>query len=162
MKHGTVSVTSYGSLLARLYGFHRPFERAANTGFDRGDWLRQDLAALGWHTDVIDGIPLCLDLPVLATPSQRLGALYVIEGSALGGLTLSKGLDGLLAPGTVGGRRFFRGRGRGTALAWNEVLARLAMAETAPATHAETISAAARTFAVFEAWLAGWETSSHE
>ncbi|HMO42518.1 MAG TPA: biliverdin-producing heme oxygenase [Phenylobacterium sp.] len=52
----------------------------------RTEALRQDLAALGQEP------PRALAAPDLPSRSMRLGALYVIEGSRLGGMLLSRRL----------------------------------------------------------------------
>lgn len=160
VQDGTIGVTAYQSLLARLYGFHRPFEQAAHIGNDRSKWLHNDLEMLGDEGDAIAVLPHCAGFCAIRTSRERLGALYVIEGSALGGLALSRGLDHLFAPGVVEGRRFFRGRGRDTAPAWNAFLAQLSHADDGPASRAEIVATAVHTFSAFEGWLATWEGRS--
>lgn len=96
------------------------------------------------------------------TPGRRLGALYVIEGSTLGGLTLCKGLEQLLGSPGMEGRQFFHGHGRGTAQAWSGLLAKLTEADDGPAARVEIIEAAVQTFSVFEAWLTSWRDRPHD
>lgn len=47
VKNGSIEPAAYQALLARLLGFHLPFEKAAAIGADRSSWLRADLAVLG-------------------------------------------------------------------------------------------------------------------
>jgi heme oxygenase len=151
VKDGTISLAQYRALLARLYGFYLPFERA--TGMDpiRTHWLGTDLIAVGG--DRAASIACCTDMLRYDTPERRLGALYVVEGSALGGRQLYRGLDRLLGAASADGRRFFAGRGAGTGAAWLGYLDRLAAVGP---DRAAVVGAAIETFAVFEAWLGGW------
>lgn len=154
VQNATIDMGAYRKLLLRLYGFYVPFEVAAG-GHDRSDWLKEDLTALG-IAHRIPFAPMCPGIPNLETAERRLGASYVVEGSALGGRELARGLDLLLGPGAENGRRFFSGRGSGTAKAWKDYLAQLSAAPTGTLAQAEIISAARETFSVFEHWLTGW------
>jgi heme oxygenase len=82
----------------------------------RGDALRNDLAALGQQ------VPL-LDAPVLETPEAMLGALYVLEGSRLGGELLRRRVQSSLDAEVRGASRFL-GHGEKAGL-WQSFLARL-------------------------------------
>jgi heme oxygenase len=96
----------------------------------------------------------------MATPPRRLGALYVVEGSALGGLVLARGLDSLLGRDATDGRLFFTGRGRGARAGWSTFLQHLSRLDGDPAAEIEAIGAAQETFAVFAAWLETWRAKS--
>jgi len=156
VKDGAITFADYRALLVRLYGFYLPFERAVGVNPIRTHWLERDLAFLGDDAAALSRIRVCADLPPYDSPERRLGALYVVEGSALGGRQLYRGLDRLLAVGSVEGRRFFAGRGAGTGEAWLDVLDRLASVLPEPTGRAALVSAAVETFEVFEAWLGGW------
>jgi heme oxygenase len=156
VKDGTITLPGYRALLARLYGFYQPFEHAVGGDCSRTQWLERDLAWLGDDAASISRIPLCLTLPLYDSPGRRLGALYVAEGSALGGRQLGRGLDRLLGAHAIEGRCFFAGRGAGTAKAWLDFLGQLASVGRDPASRAPVIGAAVETFQVFEAWLGGW------
>ena len=52
----------------------------------RADLLRADLSVLG-----VDE-PVCIPSPPLDSPAAQLGAVYVLEGSRLGGAVLKRGL----------------------------------------------------------------------
>ena len=156
----TIDRSAYQNLIVRLYGFHLPFELAAGFERERSGRLEEDLRALG--LDPGDrAVPICRHLPRLDSTERRLGALYVVEGAALGGRELAKGLNGLLGATGTEGRRFFMGRGPGTAQGWRDYLALLSAASTEPSAQAEVISAAVETFAVFEDWLSGWKVINH-
>lgn len=86
-----------------------------------------------------------------------LGALYVVEGSGLGGATLARRLEGLVGHGVLDGRRFFSGHGSRTGDAWRAYLLRLSNASPASEVRATIVATALATFALFEQWIAGWE-----
>jgi heme oxygenase len=140
-----------------LYGFHVSFEAAVGSASDRSTWLLEDLAAvsLEGHTTPAT-IPRCTALTAFDTPAQQLGALYVVEGSTLGGRHLARNLDPLLGPTGSAGRRFFLGRGADTSAAWNAFQARMSSSAMTPADHGETVAAAVETFDIFQQWMQGW------
>ena len=155
VKDGTISRNDYIYLLLRLHGFHCAIETATHTSPERSDWLGQDLTVL--YGDCWPGAALPQPtMPRLDSTASVLGALYVIEGSALGGRTLARGLDRLLGIGQANGRRFFEGRGAATGAAWQRFLGQLETVSAAPVARAAAVSAAVETFSVFEAWLMDW------
>ncbi len=150
---GRISLCEYRDLMCRLFGFYAPFEAAAALPPDRSRRLERDLGDLGVSSEFIVAFPRCADLPALETAQQRLGARYVVEGAALGGQILARGLDDLLGP-SAAGRRFFLGRGPKTGPAWTAFLTTLnALPSEA---HGQAIAAATGTFEAFEAWMHGW------
>ncbi len=157
IQNGTIDLGAYRSLLVRLYGFHVSFEAAVGGASDRSNWLLDDLAAvsLGGHTTP-ETIPRCTALKSFDTTAQQLGALYVVEGSTLGGRHLARHLDRLLGTTGSAGRRFFLGRGADTSAAWNAFLARLTSPAMTPAEQGEAVAAAVATFDIFQQWLQGW------
>jgi heme oxygenase len=156
VKDGTITLPDYRALLRRLYGFYLPFEQAVGGGDLRTQWLKSDLAGLGASEATLSGIGLCPDIPRYDGVERRLGALYVVEGSALGGRQLCRGLDRLLGADAVEGRRFFAGRGPDTGAAWRGFLDELAVVGAGPGGRAAMVGAAVETFTVFETWLGGW------
>ena len=159
VQDATIGMADYQDLIVRLYGFYVPFEAALAIPPDRSNWLAGDLRALGLKRPP-HAIPKCGHVPRLDSACLKLGALYVAEGSALGGRELARGLDRLLGKDVTQGRRFFIGRGAGTGAAWRSHLAQLSAAPPEPSTRAEIIRGAVETFAAFEHWLDGWSTSS--
>lgn len=99
--------SDYVEHLVRLAGFHLPLEAALLDGFDwaglglidvdrrrRSGALLADLAALGVSPDAPPRCPP-------AAPGdlgRALGALYVLEGSTLGGLVIARELSGRFDP----------------------------------------------------------------
>ena len=104
----TLTVQAYGQALAALHGAHGALE-AALDGFApaalfprRLPDLQSDLSALG-----LDPCPLTLQPPQTAGDDDRLGMMYVIEGSNLGGVAIARQLASTLPAGTP--RAFFGG-----------------------------------------------------
>ena len=160
VQDGTISRANYAKLLIRLEAFHIAFEAAARIGNQRSNWLAQDIGAvLGtrWLPGAAAHRPT---IPLLDSNERVLGALYVVEGSALGGIGLARGLDSLLGSGVSDGRRFFAGRGSVTGSAWRDFIARLDLVSVQPAARLAAIDAAVATFSVFEVWLADWRKAN--
>jgi heme oxygenase len=129
------SVDRYASYLARLHLFHGRVEPLiAGSGDpamqewlhgDRVGWLAADLRDLG-RTPPSAGPEEPGALPSLPSPAARLGALYVIVGSALGARMLVRRLDRLDMP-AGGAARYLSGLG-----AFDRWKAFLAHLEAAP------------------------------
>jgi heme oxygenase len=162
IQNGSIDMASYRRLLIRLHGFYIPFEVASDIGGERSGWLFDDLRSLGVDLETAGAAGMCPDMPFPRTAEARLGALYVVEGSALGGRDLARHLSGLLGPDAVQGRRFFTGRGAGTGEAWRGYLSQLEAHAADPAARPEITKAALETFAVFEHWMAGWRRVTHD
>jgi heme oxygenase len=156
IQNGTIDLPRYRSLLLRLYGFYLPFEAAADIEGDRSNWLRADLAAVTVGSYAFATVPQCTSLERFDTQARQFGALYVVEGSALGGSHLARNLDSLLGPLVTDGRRFFLGRGSSTSAGWKLFLARLTAAGSTRAARDEMVEAAVTTFTIFEEWLRDW------
>jgi len=156
VQDGTIDCVAYRRLLTRQYGFHIGFERAARIKPERSLWLESDLAALGLYPERLATLPLCRGFPTLATPEAVLGGLYVVEGSALGGVALARGLNTLLGVGVLDGRRFFNGHGPETGSVWHAYLTRLSATSHTAEQQAAIVATATATFALFERWLNGW------
>jgi heme oxygenase (biliverdin-IX-beta and delta-forming) len=152
---GQISLADYRSLLQRLLGFYAPLELALGLEPERSQRLHADLDSLA-PSNGNSPIPMCPSVPRFKNHAQRLGARYVIEGAALGGRQLAKGLDSLLGRETPVGRLFFIGRGTSSGHAWRAFLSELATLEADTASHDSVIEAACDTFGVCEDWLAGW------
>src|SRR4051812_28976854 len=95
----TNTPTAYISLLQLFYGYYYPLEQhiAAHldTSFPGGFEQRRKASLLLQDIAVINGSALaapvlCTDIPEITDACQALGALYVLEGSALGGQVISQ------------------------------------------------------------------------
>jgi heme oxygenase len=154
---GDISRADYVDLLARLYGFHRPFEEAARAvsavdfaGRGRADMIAADLSAFGAG---VEALPLCDDVRIEGGEPALLGALYVVEGSALGGVPIARALARRYGDDQ---RRFFLGYGERQGAMWRELVARLETLAGACAAQDAAITAAVGTFARFEEWMRDW------
>jgi len=156
---GTIAPAQYLQLLARLYGFHLPFEQALieaalRHGADlrigaRAHLLARDLVDLGATGEAIASLPMA-EAPALRSPGEWLGALYVREGSTLGAARLAAALDPLLGAGALRGRRFLSG---GDGECWRKCCAALeegARRGLLP----EIVEGARASFHAIEHWLA--------
>ncbi len=133
-----LSAPRYAALLVRFHALWQGLEprfaslldQAFWTPRRRLPWLDADLAALGLAP------PAPIAAPALADEAAALGALYVVEGSTLGGRIILRHLDRLgLQPVA-----YFSGYGEATGTMWKGFVARL---EAAPPDAAPAIVAGA-------------------
>lgn len=152
---GTPDAAATARFLGKLFGFLQPYEAA----------LRSHAAALGpaWEVEarqrahlILDDLrvpaaqlPLCPAPPPLATLPQLLGAMYVLEGSTLGGQVLAR----QQAKAGSDLYRYFTGYGPLTGPRWKAFCGLLAAAAT-PATEEEIVQSAIGTFQRLADWLA--------
>lgn len=83
---------------------------------DRVGWLRTDLHALD-----AEASPAPVDwlVPRLTNAAELIGALYVVEGSTLGGQVISRRIEASLGLDITTGLRFFCGWGSETEQRWH-------------------------------------------
>ena len=96
---------------------------------------------------------LCKDIPEIRTFGQALGALYVLEGSTLGGRFILKMIADRLNLQTPHGLTFFRGYGEKTELMWETFKESLNNRGSEPHIAADIIESANQTFIKFEKWI---------
>lgn len=144
----------YRLLLARLYAFHAALEPAIARALDdpaffeprrRLDRLAADLDALGAGARPA---PAAAAGTGPAGEAAAFGALYVLEGSRLGGRIVARHLAALLGIGPGGGASYFAGEPGETARLWHGFGDRLTA--RAPALAADAVVAGA--VATFEAF----------
>lgn len=105
-----------------------------------------DLEELGANGDIV----LCTCLPKIDSHAAALGALYVMEGSTLGGKIISGMISEKL--GTNAALNFFNGYRENTGKMWKAFLANLASNENQD--HNGTIvESVSETFSLFDKWL---------
>lgn len=106
----------------------------------RWPFLQQDLRVLG-----AGRLPAALPAPPLASTAAAWGAIYVMEGSALGGQLVTRTLAQCgLRPDSGGA--YFHGWGAATGAMWNETRQLLERELAAPGLLAEACEAARATF----------------
>lgn len=142
---------SYARALAALHGPQAACE-ARLAGFAPADDfpprlpdLEADLASLG-----VAPMPLCAEMPPPATAAERIGIMYVLEGSNLGGAAIARRLEKTLAPDLP--RAFFSGAGG--APRW-ERFWHFAAAYSAPEWLDQACAAACATFEFYRRHLDG-------
>ena len=156
------SRAEYRKLLELYVGLYRPFERTISSqpsevqtligwpASRRVPLIELDLRALGVQESELATIPECTSLPALGDLDALFGAMYVIEGSALGGQIIYRQVEADLHLDHLNGAAFFFGEGPNTGAAWKgfTVLleAHVSDAQKAAAT-------ACAMFKSFEDWL---------
>jgi heme oxygenase (biliverdin-IX-beta and delta-forming) len=146
-------------LLERFHGFHAAWEPALKGRVPDSlleprlklPLLEHDLRCLGVGDERLLALPQCHDaVGLCATEADAAGALYVLEGSTLGGRIISRSLQA--APWHPPQRlRYWNPYGEDTGRRWSETLAYL---RTLPASQSGAIaSSASATFDLLHAWL---------
>lgn len=156
LRASTVTAEGTASFLTRMYGFLQPYEthlrvHAASFGPGwqlerryRAPLLLEDLARLGYLATP----PLCPAMPPLDTLPQLLGAMYVLEGSTLGGQVIAR----QLAKAGIEARAYFGGHGDQTGPLWKTFCQQLEEATTAASSGA-VVASAIHTFQTLSGWL---------
>lgn len=123
----------------------------------RAGILAADLGVLG--VDASRDLPGCEAPPVLPTFAHALGALYVLEGSRLGGRILARQVSSSIGSGAGEATRFLRGDGVAVGLLWTELRTSLgAYADgSGPRARAAIVDGARASFRCFDRQLATWE-----
>jgi heme oxygenase len=154
-----LDVDFYVSCLRRIHGIVAAWEEfaAANTpegmsemvsARQRQKLLEQDLASFG-------AIELNADRPAIMVPNNApsfLGAMYVMEGSALGGKFIARHVERVLGLVDGQGSAYFRGHNERTSAMWEEFCEILRTQVPEDETEA-VVSSAKAMFATFGAWM---------
>ncbi len=125
----TITQEHYLKVLRAFYGFFQPLEENINkiTGFKQylPDFesrrkVRSMLKDMEHINDTyhVSDIELCKNLPEVTNPEQAFGAMYVLEGSTLGGRFIAKNLKKHLNLDEEHGACFFSGYGSDTGKRW--------------------------------------------
>jgi heme oxygenase (biliverdin-IX-beta and delta-forming) len=151
--------SGYTAVLSAFYGFVAPWEQAiaAAAGPEIQMWMssrwRKSLLVEDLRQFCIDAgnLPQCQSLPSL-TGGRLIGSVYVMEGSRLGGLHISRAVESALGLTTELGRSYFIGDGPTTASRWREFVARLPDFAR-DCGEAEVIDGACGTFTAMMRWF---------
>lgn len=140
----------YINLLKAFYGFYLPLEKKLSSPI-KTLWLEEDLK----YFDVpLESIPLCEKIPNHNDESYKFGISYVLEGSNLGALVLTKHFGKILNLSSNNGLRFFSGHGNLTMDNWKDFLKRLQIfSESKNCREDLIISGANDTFSLLHSWL---------
>jgi heme oxygenase (biliverdin-IX-beta and delta-forming) len=159
------TMADYRRWLIRFFGIYQPLEHLLSgfagwtaTGIridqlGHTEALLKDLKAMGSDPD---GIELASReaLPMVETLGQAFGALYVLEGSKLGGRYILKDLSNRLGREIEGTDAFFTGYGADTSLRWASFKDSLnEFSALRPTEFPEIVAGAKMTFAAIGAWM---------
>ncbi|MEP7123077.1 MAG: biliverdin-producing heme oxygenase [Byssovorax sp.] len=123
-----LTLATYTRTLQRFHGFWRPVEASLGRcaglrelGLDpaeraKAPLIEGDLRALGAGDPAV--LPVCDEVPRVATTAAALGVMYVLEGASLGGQIISRHLSARLGITKESGGRFFHGYGERTGEMW--------------------------------------------
>lgn len=154
-----LTLTQYVRLLARFHGFHRAIEPLLARLIEPSLWagrsklavLQQDLGRCGMSAAAMRRLPAPDDLPAITDGATALGALYVSEGSTLGGRIIDRQLQkNPLIPAEA--RSYFGVYGDQTGARWQAVCE--VLETSSPDHHQRTIQSAQLIFASLQSWLA--------
>lgn len=152
------SKEQYADLLQLFYGFFRPVYDKIDVNLElqylpdylnrrKPEWILNDLQDL----EVNYTIQLCEHLPEIKNNAAAFGALYVLEGSTLGGVVIRKMLYDQLHIDK--GLTFFSGYGKQTREYWNVFINSLNNLDNHSNAEEIVIQTAAATFKSFKEWL---------
>jgi heme oxygenase len=160
---------NYRQVLIHLEAFHSGFEPAIAQALEghpaalmldgtRASSLREDLAWLGVAPLDASAVWLASGLRVLTSQAAAMGALYVVEGSGLGGRVIARHLIQSLGVSPGAGGSFYGGTSAITARArWELLCGHLTakLSEPAPGMPPEAamITGAVATFQCLERWM---------
>ncbi|GAC1377315.1 MAG: biliverdin-producing heme oxygenase [Hymenobacter sp.] len=155
---GTLTAAGTAHFLAKMYGFLVPYETALQqqaAGFlpawELAERLRAHLIPEDLELPPADpGLPLCPAMPPLHTRLQLLGAMYVVEGSTLGGQVITR----QLAQAGIPLRAYFTGYGARTGPRWKAFCQLLTEAAPAEQDQNEIVASACLTFQRLDQWVA--------
>jgi heme oxygenase len=152
------TIKDYAALLLLFYGYFKPVYNSIDAFIDtsylpdyqsrrKPEWILNDLNEL----DVNYTIQLCNKLPVIDNNAAAFGALYVLEGSTLGGMIIKKMISNNL--NIDEGLMFFGGYGKQTRERWNVFIHSLNNLNNNNVADEMVIKTAAATFTFFKEWL---------
>jgi heme oxygenase len=154
------SVQEYTSLLGLFYGYFGGLETSINSVIDINQLpdsnQRRKTQAIADDINALDGtVPEKATgdaLPHISSHLEAIGALYVIEGSTLGGTIISKMMQKQLGLAD-NGLSFFLGYGEQTEAMWDKFKDTLDQQAQNPEQEAVIIAAANQTFLKFGEWF---------
>lgn len=169
----------YCQRLKQYYGFYRPLEAALQTRcafaadglsgassplttlvdrLNKTRLLQHDLQYLEVSTD---DLPLCHELPSVATQAEVLGCLYVLEGATLGGRLITQHIHATLSITPTTGGGFFEGYGGDTGKMWNAMRHMLSTCAVDVASENAMVGNAIATFACLRRWCDPTNVRAH-
>lgn len=150
----------YAAMLKAFYGYFKPVMDAIDQHLDRAylpdyaerrkpSLILDDLEALGMDTDIIPAA----GLPAITDSSTAFGALYVLEGSTLGGVYLSSVLAKNMPADAAKALQFFYGYGKESKERWTAFVDQLNTFAAQTGNEEAIVIAAVDTFTCFQQHL---------
>ena len=153
---GTLTAPTTVHFLAKMYGFLVPYEAALHQhaaefslAWEMAERRRAHLILEDLALPAAPGLPLCPAMPPLHTRAQLLGAMYVVEGSTLGGQVITR----QLAQAGIPLRAYFTGYGARTGPLWKAFCQLLTEAAPAASDQDEIVASASLTFNQLDQWI---------
>ena len=154
------NLEEYAGLLRMFYGFYQPLDYAIKQHVDinrlpdfherRGaHWILEDLQTIGFAGNEL---PLDTRSSWVTDQASAFGALYVMEGSTLGGRVICKTISGNLGTDLEKGLRFFGGYGPETGSRWKSFLSALDGFDQS-SEEDSLVNSAYNTFRHFQTWI---------
>ena len=150
------STEKYAALLRAFYSYFHPLQEVIATYISTA--ILHDMDQRRTAASILDDLrflnaplpfTLCNKLPAIRSREAAFGALYVMEGSTLGGRVIAKMMLKKMPHLEAGGLSFFSGYGEQTGARWKYFLEVLNSQEGSDA----MVAAADETFAMLTAWL---------
>ena len=155
LMRGDLSLNEYSEILIKFHGFYEHLSRSiSNSRIQlKLDHLREDLQYLNVPKDKLKKFSASEEFRP-HTEASKLGVRYVIEGSTLGGLVLTKHFSKKFDLCPSKGVTFFNGYGEETLPMWREFLKELEESSQREKLDKEEILFWAKlTFTTLEGWL---------
>jgi heme oxygenase len=151
----------YALLLEIFYGFFKPVMDLVHSELDEtfveDIRTRRSATALLNDLQAIDSsakeISLCNKVPPIYNKAQAMGAYYVLEGSTLGGVFLSKMIAENTGCTPVAGLSFFYGYGKESKQRWQLFTTAVNEAVLTVTEQKQVVESARLTFSYFNEWL---------
>jgi heme oxygenase len=159
------SIEGYRSVLRRFHGVHRTAEAAFQDlegwdaiGIDPAErrklpLLEADLRVLGDDDEAFAALPVGAPLPPLTDLPRALGAMYVLEGSTLGGRYITKSVGTTLGLTPGRGCSYFASYGDRVGPMWKSFGAAVDAFATTEELRATIAESADATFRAIDAWF---------
>ena len=151
------TTNDYLEILIYFYRFFAPLEKTVISQLEdsltdvaqrrKMEWILEDVNYFSASRPKISVYP---HTPEISNPLQAIGALYVIEGSTLGGQVICKMVSQRLGIDPENGFSFFSGYGERTASMWEKFKNFINSRSWTPEEEKEVINAAERTFTSFK------------
>lgn len=156
-----VTLIDYQNYLSALYGVTLGCENfvfphiqdiiADLNQRDRSEFIARDLLATGFTQKQIEALPVYTF--TFSSVAGHLGAMYVLEGSTLGGRFLYKHINKTLGLTAENGCSYFWGYGEQTGIMWKSFISYLTQFALETGQSAEIIQGAVNTFMIIDNWL---------